>query len=360
MPDSYSSNLRLTLQAAGGNDSTWGDFSNVNLRLLEDAISGLTSIATTGGDTTLTTNNGAASYGTAQDQARYAILKITGTLTTNSNIVIPAITKQYIVWNATSGAHTVTVKLAASTGIAVTQGQTALLFTDGSEVYNSTAALNANLSAIGTLAVTDGNVIVGDGATWVAESGATARTSLGAATESEVMKVGVHSLWIPASAMTPRTTNGAAAGTAETATNKIMLSTLDFDKDTVEYAQFAFKAPKSWDHGNFTAVFVWSHAATTTNFGVVWGIQGLAVSDGDALDTAFSAGDGATDTGGTTNTLYHSPESASFAISNTPAQSDYVVMQVYRSASAGADTMAIDARLHGVLLKYTLNAATDA
>ena len=35
---------------------------------------------------------------------------------------------------------------------------------------------------IAALAVTDGNIIVGDGSNWVAESGATARTSLGLGT----------------------------------------------------------------------------------------------------------------------------------------------------------------------------------
>ena len=45
-------------------------------------------------------------------------------------------------------------------------------------------ASNANLTAIGNLAKTDGNLIVGNGSTWVAESGATARTSLGLGTIS--------------------------------------------------------------------------------------------------------------------------------------------------------------------------------
>jgi len=43
-------------------------------------------------------------------------------------------------------------------------------------------ALDADLTAIGALAKTDGNIIVGDGSTWVAENGATARTSLGLGT----------------------------------------------------------------------------------------------------------------------------------------------------------------------------------
>ena len=45
-------------------------------------------------------------------------------------------------------------------------------------------ASNANLTAIGNLATTDGNFIVGSGSTWVAETGSTARTSLGLGTIS--------------------------------------------------------------------------------------------------------------------------------------------------------------------------------
>jgi hypothetical protein len=43
-------------------------------------------------------------------------------------------------------------------------------------------AYDAELAAIAGLAVTDGNIIVGNGTTWVAESGSTARTSLGLGT----------------------------------------------------------------------------------------------------------------------------------------------------------------------------------
>jgi hypothetical protein len=45
-------------------------------------------------------------------------------------------------------------------------------------------ASNANLTAIGNLANTDGNFIVGSGSTWVAENGSTARASLGLGTIS--------------------------------------------------------------------------------------------------------------------------------------------------------------------------------
>jgi hypothetical protein len=46
----------------------------------------------------------------------------------------------------------------------------------------SVQAYDAQLADIAALAVTDGNIIVGNGTNWVAESGATARTSLGLGT----------------------------------------------------------------------------------------------------------------------------------------------------------------------------------
>lgn len=49
-----------------------------------------------------------------------------------------------------------------------------------------TQAYDADLAAIAALAKTDGNIIVGNGSTWVAESGATARTSLGLAIGTNV------------------------------------------------------------------------------------------------------------------------------------------------------------------------------
>jgi hypothetical protein len=51
---------------------------------------------------------------------------------------------------------------------------------------NTYQASSATLTAIAGLAVTDGNIIVGNGSTWVAESGATARTSLGVYSTTEV------------------------------------------------------------------------------------------------------------------------------------------------------------------------------
>ena len=181
------------------------------------------------------------------------------------------------------------------------------------------------------------------------------------AVEGAVVKtVGTETIYVPAGAMVARTTNGAAAGTVETTTNKIMFSTLDFDTSTVEYAQFSIRMPKSWNEGTITARFTWSHASTTTNFGVVWYIQAVALSDDDAGDAAFGTAQGIADTGGTTNDIYVSSATPACTVGGSPAAEDWVVFQVYRQTADAADTLAIDARLHGVTLYITTDAATDA
>ena len=61
----------------------------------------------------------------------------------------------------------------------------------------------------------------------------------------------------------------ALAGVASAA-NQPDIVTLDFDTTTEEYAQFGVVMPKSWNEGTVTFKAHWSHASTTTNFGVAW------------------------------------------------------------------------------------------
>lgn len=170
---------------------------------------------------------------------------------------------------------------------------------------------------------------------------------------------GRHTIWIPAAAMKSRTTNGAAVGAVEMATNKNMFNTFDFDTTTQEFVQFEIYFPKSWNLSTITFQPVWSHAATSTNFGVAFGLAGIARSNDDAGDVAFGTAQTSVDTGGTTNDIYVGPESSAITIGGTPAAEDTVQFQINRTVADGGDTMAIDARLHGIRLFYTINAVTD-
>ena len=60
------------------------------------------------------------------------------------------------------------------------------------EIGTDVQAYDAGLTDIAGLAVTDGNIIVGNGTNWVAESGATARTSLGLGTGDSPQFTGIE------------------------------------------------------------------------------------------------------------------------------------------------------------------------
>ena len=188
----------------------------------------------------------------------------------------------------------------------------------------------------------------------------TARATTPANITAAVIKQGKHTVWIPALAMVARTTNGAASGTVETATNKNMYKTLDFDTTTQEFAQFGIRMPSSWNEGTVTFIPVWSHPSTVTNFGVAFGLAGVAISNDDAGDVAFGTAQASVDTGGTTDDIYQGPESSAITIAGTPAAGDYVMFQINRTVADAGDTLGVDARLLGVALFITYDAAVDA
>jgi hypothetical protein len=185
-----------------------------------------------------------------------------------------------------------------------------------------------------------------------------ARNNLDVPAKADI--VGQQTIWVPAGAMTTRNTVGAIFGIVETTTNDVMLTSCDFDTTTQEFVQFAIQMPKGWDEGTIVAQFVWYHPSTTTNFGVVWQIAAAAFADDDALDgLAFGTAVTATDTGGTTNDVYISPETSAMTVAGSPTAEEYVVFQVARVPANASDTLAVDARLLGVKLHYTTNAAKD-
>ncbi len=172
---------------------------------------------------------------------------------------------------------------------------------------------------------------------------------------------GRHSIPIIAASIRPSVTGGCAAQAIITsASNQPDIASLDFDPTTQEYAQFSIPMPKSWDEGTITFKPIWSHASTATNFGVVWDLQAVAVSDADGLAAAYGTSQTSTDTGGTTNAMYVGPESSAITIAGSPAAEDVVMFRISRVTANGSDTMAIDARLMGVILYITTDTGTDA
>lgn len=167
----------------------------------------------------------------------------------------------------------------------------------------------------------------------------------------------VHSIWIPASAMTAQTTNGAAVGTAETTTNDVMFPSYDFDQTTIEYVQAHIAFGNSWNLSTVTAQFFWKSSGTGD---VIWGAQGVAISNDDLLDAAFGTAQTVTDTLIATTDLHVTSATAAITLAGTPADADLCVFRFYRNASSGSDTLNADAQLIGVKLNFTTNAADDS
>ena len=139
MANSTSASLKLTVQQTGENSGTWGQFTNTNLLILEQAIGGYDAVglnATTGA--TLTFSNGVLSNGKNQ------VLRLTGTITSAVNVTIPdSIEKTYLVENATTGAFTVTFKTTSGSGAtwSTTDKGYKILYSDGTNVVDITADL---------------------------------------------------------------------------------------------------------------------------------------------------------------------------------------------------------------------------
>ena len=122
MPSSYSSNLRLELIAAGEQANTWGNTTNTNLgTLLESAIAGRVELSSGWSSNSITLS----AFNGANDQARQMCLVVPAiTISANSTIIVPASAvtsssgKLYTVINK-SLSYSVTIKLAASTGVTI-------------------------------------------------------------------------------------------------------------------------------------------------------------------------------------------------------------------------------------------------
>ncbi len=135
MVSSYSTDLKLELMVTGENAGTWGDITNTNLVILQQAIAGYQTVAlnaTTGA--TLTFTNGALSDG------KNAVIELTGTITGNVSVIIPdGIEKTYLIKNNTTGAYTVQIKTTSGTGptFATDDKGIKLVYSNGTDVVDS-------------------------------------------------------------------------------------------------------------------------------------------------------------------------------------------------------------------------------
>jgi hypothetical protein len=126
MASTYSPSLKLELIGNGDQSGTWGTTTNTNLgTLLEQAITGVQSIVMANVDKTLTTLNGTS------DEARNAVLVVSGTNSAVRNVIAPAVKKLYVIINNTTGGFSIILKTSASAGITIPNGASLWVYCDG-------------------------------------------------------------------------------------------------------------------------------------------------------------------------------------------------------------------------------------
>jgi hypothetical protein len=395
--------LGLELMATGENAGTWGTKTNANLNLVEQITGGYLEVSIAGGvqTTELDVDDGALT-GKAQNR----IIKFTGTITGNQTVTLPVLMENfYIIENATTGAYTVELKAASGSGATVTWATTdkgwkivyadgvatntgiydtgfvtltgtqtltnktltapkigtSILDTNGNELF----LLTATASAVNEL--TYANAATGNGPTFTASGETNVDINLNPkgtgvlkSAAAAVKIAGLETMWVPASAMYGATTNPADAQQVETTAVRPDMKVLDFDAATDEFAQFSVAFPKSWNEGTVTYQVYWTPSTVNTG-DCIFGLQGVAIGDGDTIDVAYGTAVNITDAGiGTVEDQQVSAVSSAITIAGSPAVDQQTYFQLYRDANAGGDTFTGDARVLGIKIFFTTDAANDA
>lgn len=137
-------NIGMTYPVRGGSVGTWDTPLDTNFDTLDLVLGGTVAVAAAGTGATLT-----------QTQANNRRISITGVLTQNYLMSFPAIGGLWVVINNTTGSFTVTLNVTGSgvTVLAVNQGETALVSSDGTDLFVGTT--QGNTWAGATYAGTD-------------------------------------------------------------------------------------------------------------------------------------------------------------------------------------------------------------
>ena len=397
--------LGVEKMATGEHAGTWGTKTNTNLEIIEQYAGGYTTQAVSdSGDTTLSVSDGSTGAVLA-----HRVIDFTGALTGARNVTIPLdVQSFYILKNSTSGSQAVTFKYVSGSGDSVTFAGgdtgtkivyatandgtnpdivdattafvtatstttltnktltspkigTSILDTNGNELALLTATSSAvNEITLANAATGNGPIISSTGETNVDLNLNPKGSGVLKSGTAAVKIAGKETIWVPAVAMYPASTNGCGdIAQTELTAQRPEVKALPFDASSDEYAQFAVAFPKSWNLGTVTFQTYWS--VTGTNTGTVcFAVQGVAVSSDDTLDVAMgtAVANTALAASGTANDLMVNVESGAVTIGGSPADADEIFFNIYRDVSA--DSQTADARLLGVKIFFTTDAANDA
>jgi len=153
MASTYSSNIRLTKQGDGDNPNTWGEILNGVLSLVDQAITGYTTISVGSAASVVLTNNDGS-----PDEARSATMEFKGSVGgthTSIFVLIPATPKTYAIRNVvsanTTASDAIMLRVGGNTGVTVVAGNH-FYITNGTSVYAVGNQGTAGLRDVGVCA----------------------------------------------------------------------------------------------------------------------------------------------------------------------------------------------------------------
>lgn len=262
-------------------------------------------------------------------------VNIGGTLTTVGNF-------------STSGAvnigGTLTTVGNFSTGGALTTAGAFTISGAFSTTLTVTGTTNVTLPNSGTLATTDASSL-------------TSGTLADARLSSTATPYGRNKISLASDYWTGATTNGPEFNKIAGTNNERRYAA--FDTSTQETMYCHVSMPAQWNEGTFTFDVDWEHPATTTNFGVVFELAAAALGDNVSADPAFGTAQTVTDTGGTTNQNYITPESSAITAAGTVSAGCLLELRFRRVPANASDTLAVDARVKSVNLYITTDTGHD-
>jgi hypothetical protein len=155
MASTFSSSLKLTLIGDGDQSGIWGQTTNTNLgTLVEQAITGVTSIVMSDANYTLSNFNGVT------NEARNAVLVVTGANNAVRDVIPPVVKKLYTVVNNTSGGFAIRVIGATGTGVNIPPGFTTLVFCDGINFFEAVSSGTTSVNTSNYTIEQQGNTLV--------------------------------------------------------------------------------------------------------------------------------------------------------------------------------------------------------